>query len=237
MLNNVIQMLWVEGDLSVMERVSIGSFLKHGHEVHLYTYGRVGKVPYGTALMDANEIIPERNLFKVRGGYSSFSDFFRWKLVRDRGGWYCDADTICLKRFDFPRDYVFVGGFGKPGSDDCVSSGMFRAPANSPIMEWGWQECLKMKPETMSWGQAGPPLFTEGVHGFDLTGSIICGSMFFPVFYTEAPHAFTDIYVPRISESCYSIHLFNEMWRLAGADKNAMYPESSLYERLKREFL
>lgn len=235
--NNVIQSLWVEGDLSVMERVSIGSFLKHGYEYRLYTYGRVGKVPSGVTICDANEIIPENDIFVVRGGYSSFSDFFRWKLVRDRGGWYCDADTICLRRFDFPGDYVFVGGFGKPGSDDCVSSGMFRAPAGSPVTEWAWQECLKMRPETMSWGQAGPPLFTEAVHKFGLTKSIISGTMFFPVFYTEAPRAFTDIYVPRIADDCYSIHLFNEMWRLAGADKNAIYPESSLYEKLKREFL
>jgi hypothetical protein len=89
----------------------------------------------------------------------------------------------------------------------------------------------------MSWGQAGPPLFTEAVHKFGLTSSIIHGSMFFPVFYTEAPRAFTDIYRPRIAKDCYSIHLFNEMWRIAGADKNATYPEASLYEELKREFL
>jgi hypothetical protein len=220
-----------------MERLSLSSFLKRGHEVHLYTYGQVGRVPYGVVLRDANEIIPERELFLVKGGYSTFSDFFRWKLVRERGGWWCDTDTICLKRFDFPNDYVFVGGLGAPGSNDCVSSGMFHAPAYSPIMDWGWEQCEQMNPKTMAWGEAGPPLFTEAVHKFGLTDAIVPGMMFFPVFYTEAPEVFTGVCSPHIPESCYSIHMFNEIWRLKGQDKNAEYPESSLYEFLKREFL
>src|SRR5271166_6060478 len=135
-MTNVIQTLWVNGALSVMERLSLNSFLKHGHEVHLYTYGPVGQVPKGVVLRDGNEVILEKDLFLVKGGYSTFSDFFRWKLIRERGGWWCDTDTICLKRFDFPGDYVFVGGLGAPGSNDCVSSGMFRAPAMSPITDW-----------------------------------------------------------------------------------------------------
>ena len=237
METNIIQSLWVEGDLSVMERLSIGSFLKHGYEYRLYTYGKTYGIPYGVQICDANEIIPEKDLFKVRGGYSSFSDFFRWNLIRLQGGWWCDTDAVCLRRFDFPGDYVFVGGLGKPGANDCVSSGIFRAPAGSPITEWAWQECLKMRPETMSWGQAGPPLITEGVHKFDLTSSIISGKLFFPVYYTEAPEAFLNSEPPVISNECFSLHFFNEVWRLAGADKNADYSKSSLYEVLKKRFL
>ena len=232
---DIIQSLWIGGPLSEMEKLSIRSFVKNGHPFHLYTYGDVPSVPDGAIIVDANEIIPRKDVFKVRGGYSSFSDFFRWKLVRDRGGWYCDADTVCLKPFKFSGEYVFVGGLGKPGSADCVSSGMFKAPKGSPIMEWGWAQCQSMDPATMSWGQAGPPLFTEAVHRFGLTNRIVAGDLFFPIFYTEAPRIFTDIYIPRISPACFSIHLFNEMWRLAGADKNAEYP-GSLYEKLKERF-
>ncbi len=232
---DIIQSLWMGGPLSNMEKLSIRSFVKNGHPYHLYTYGEVSSVPDGAVVMDANEIIPSSMAFTVRGGYSSFSDFFRWKLVRDRGGWWADTDTVCLKPFKWSGDYVFVGGFGKPGSADCVSSGMFKAPKGSPIMKWGWEQCQKMNPETMTWGQAGPPLFTEAVHAFELTNRIVAGDLFFPVFYTEAPRAFTDIYKPRISPACFSIHLFNEMWRLAGVDKNGNYP-SSLYQDLIERF-
>src|SRR6266436_8237093 len=236
MVLDTIQSLWIGGPLSEMELLSMRSFVANGHPVHLYVYDNVGRVPNGVDVKDAGEIIPRSEVFQVRGGYSSFSDFFRWKLIRDRGGWWADTDTVCLRPFKFDGDYVFVGGLGKPGSDDCVSSGMFKAPVHSPIIEWGWEQCQKMNPETITWGQAGPPLFTEAVHKFDLTDQIISGSLFFPVFYTETPKAFTDIYVPRIYENCYSIHLFNEMWRLAGADKNGRYPEASLYEQLKKRF-
>ena len=233
---DTIQSLWMGGSLSEMEKLSIRSFVKNGHPYHLYTYGDVSQVPDGAIIMDANEIIPGSMAFTLRGGYSSFSDFFRWKLVLERGGWWADTDTICLKPFAFPGDYVFVGGLGKPGSADCVSSGMFKAPKGSPIMQWGWTQCANMNTDTMTWGQAGPPLFTEAVHKFELTDRIVAGCLFFPVFYTEAPQAFIDTYVPRISPACFSIHLFNEMWRLAAVDKNATYPENSLYEQLKKRF-
>lgn len=234
---SIVQSLWIGPRLSAMERLCINSFLKAGHEFHLYAYGWVEDVPVGTIVKDANDIIPANEIFSVRGGFSSFSDFFRWKLVLDKGGWWVDTDTVCLRPFVFGGDYTFVGGLGKPGSGDCVSSGMFSAPAGSPIMRWGWDQCQGINPATMSWGQAGPPLFTEAVHKFGLTGSILPGAMFFPVYYTEAPEAFTDIYVPRIADDCYSIHLFNEMWRLKERDKDATYPSDCLYEQLKRRFL
>jgi hypothetical protein len=239
-----ISALWMGNPLSIMEKLSIASFLQNGHGVDLYVYGDkkeyatdVTDLSDGVTLLDANSIIPEGMVFKIRGGYSSFSDFFRWKVILDKGGWWADTDTICLKPFNFDADYVFVGGYGPPGSGDCVSSGMFKAPKGSPVMQYGWDRCMMMEIPKMVWGQAGPPLFTEAVHAFDLTQYIISSALFFPVYYTEAPRAFIDIYVPRIAPDCYSIHLFNEMWRLAGADKNATYPSVSLYEQLKRRFL
>jgi len=38
-------------------------------------------------------------------------------------------------------------------------------------------------------------------------------------------------------EQTYAIHLWNEMWRLAGQDKNAQYHETCLYEKLKQNYL
>lgn len=183
---------------------------------------------------DANEIIPRSEIFSVRGGYSSFSDFFRWKVVLMNGGWWTDLDAVCLKPFDFTDDYVFVGGLGPVGSDNCVSSGIFKAPAYSDVMIRGWNRCLEMDPATMTWGQAGPPLFTELVHKFNLTSHIIPGKLFFPVFYSGAPAVFLEPNAPEISEEAYSVHLFNEMWRLAGQDKDGVYPPTCLYERLVR---
>jgi len=48
----VAQGLWIGGELSVLERLSIASFLKNGHRVHLYTYEGVTSAPEGTEVRD-----------------------------------------------------------------------------------------------------------------------------------------------------------------------------------------
>jgi hypothetical protein len=35
----------------------------------------------------------------------------------------------------------------------------------------------------------------------------------------------------------YAIHLWNELWRRAGQDKDARYPAACLYEQLKQRYL
>lgn len=236
MSNDIVQGLWIGGDLSNMERLSIKSFLKNGHPYHLYTYGSVGNVPEGVVVKDANEIIPCEQLFLVRGGYSSFSDFFRWELVLEKGNWWADTDAVCLRPLVFDSEYVFIGGLGKPGTSDCITSGLFKALAHSPIMKWGKDRCQKMNPATMTWGEAGPPLFTEAVHHFGFQGSIVPGRLFFPIFYDKVPDSLTSAGASIDFKDAYSVHLFNEMWRLAGRDKNGIYPETSVFEQLKKEW-
>ena len=233
---DVVQSLWIGSDLSEMEKLSINSFLRNGHPYHLYTYVVPEGIPDGVVIKDANEIIPQYGVFQIRGGYSSFSDFFRWKLILEKGGWWVDTDAVCLRPFDFKSDYVFIGGRGLPGSSDCITSGIFKAPAGSAIMNGGWNDCLLMNRATMAWGAAGPPLFTMAVHKFDMLDDIVPGRLFFPVFYTEAPQAFIDEDTSDDYGDAYSVHLFNEIWRLAGTDKNATYPSSSAYEKLKKRF-
>ncbi|HET7290318.1 MAG TPA: hypothetical protein VFJ67_07775, partial [Thermodesulfobacteriota bacterium] len=53
----VIQSMWIGSELSVMEQLSIISFLSNGHSYHLYTYNEVKNVPEGVTLKDANGII------------------------------------------------------------------------------------------------------------------------------------------------------------------------------------
>lgn len=233
---DVMQSLWIGPRLSAMEQLAIRSFLYHGHPFHLYTYAPVEGIPSGVVLKDANEIIPQKDIFLVRGGYSSFSDFFRWKLVLEKGGWWVDVDAVCLRPFDFGSDYIFIGGQGLPGSADCITSGLFKAPKGSEIMQWGWDACKHMNVSTMAWGQAGPPLFTEAVHRFGFQKQIVPGRLFFPIFYSDAPQVFLKPEAPSIPEDAYSVHLFNEIWRLALMNKDGVYSETSLYELLKRRF-
>jgi|ETNmetMinimDraft_26_1059896.scaffolds.fasta_scaffold323783_1 hypothetical protein len=45
--NRIIQGLWIGERLRLNERLSIKSFLDHGHEYHLYAYDSIEGVPDG----------------------------------------------------------------------------------------------------------------------------------------------------------------------------------------------
>ena len=51
-----IQGLWVGRRLSAMERISIASFIREGHEYHLYTYGPVECVPPGAKVKECSDV-------------------------------------------------------------------------------------------------------------------------------------------------------------------------------------
>lgn len=47
---------------------------------------------------------------------------FRYKLILERGGWWVDLDTVCLRPFDLDLEHVFAS---EP--DGTVANGTFRA--------------------------------------------------------------------------------------------------------------
>ena len=77
-MNQVMQGLWVGSELSVMEQLSISSFLGNGHEYHLYVYDDLKTIPPGTVRRDASEILPESRIFKYKNkpSYAGFANFF-----------------------------------------------------------------------------------------------------------------------------------------------------------------
>ena len=60
---------------------------RNGHEYHLYVYEDVKNVPAATTLRDGNEILPASEIFQYQGrpSYAGFANFFRYKLLLERG--------------------------------------------------------------------------------------------------------------------------------------------------------
>ena len=51
-------------------------------------------------------------------------------------------------------------------------------------------------------------------------------------------HMFLEPHVKfDFKETTHGLHLWNEMWRRAGVDKNEDFHPDSLYEKLKKEYL
>lgn len=237
-LNKTIQGLWIGPELSIMEQLSICSFLRNGHDYHLYIYKDVKNVPRGTVLRDANEILPSSRIFQYKRSpsYAGFSNYFRYKLLLERGGWWADTDTICLRHFDFQEEYVFSSEINYRGRE-VVNSGVIKVAAGSRAMAYAWGVCQSKNPERLAWGETGPRLMNKAVKKFSLERYKKSHRTFCPINYEEWRTLLQPGFVKTFADETYAIHLWNEMWRAAGQDKNARYPETCLYEILKRCYL
>jgi mannosyltransferase OCH1-like enzyme len=237
-VNNIIQGLWIGPELSVMEQLSISSFLLNGHDYHLYVYDDVKNIPVGVVVMDANEILPSSRIFQYKRSpsYAGFANFFRYKLLLERGGWWADTDTICLKPFDFPDEYVFSSEINYRGRE-VVNNGVIKAAVGSAIMAYAWAICQSKNPARLVWGETGPRLMAKAVKKFGLERYKKTHQTFCPVDYEEWRQVLEPGFEALSDDRTYAIHLWNEMWRAAGQDKNAQYPQTCLYETLKRNYL
>lgn len=236
-VNNLIQGLWIGSELSVMEQLSISSFLANGHDYHLYVYGDLKYIPRGTVVMDAREILPSARIFQYKyiPSYAGFANFFRYKLLLERGGWWADLDTICLKPFDFPGEYVFSTQISHRGREVATSC-VIRAPARSDVMAYAWDVCQRKNPARLVWGETGPTLMAKAVKRFGLDRYKASYRAFCPIDYEDWWKVLQPGFEPSFDERTYAIHLWNEMWRRAGQDKNAQYHPNCLYEKLKRAY-
>ena len=219
-----------------MEQLSIASFLANRHEYHLYTYEPVRNVPTGAVLMDAEAILPRAGAFQYTGHatWAGFANSFRYKLLLDRGGWWADTDLICLKPFDFPSEFVFSSQFSV--GRQMVNIGAIKAPAGSEIMKYCWDVCQSKDPTKLYWGETGPELMEAAVDRYSLQESVQHWRTFCPIGFRE----WRDVLDPRadgLDDTSYAVHLWHEMWRAAGQDKNTHYHPGCLYERLRRQYL
>lgn len=254
----IIQSLWIGNHLSRIEQLCIASFLKNGHNFHLYTYQTLENCPSGVVIKDANQIIPQSQIFLSKNSYALFADWFRWKMLYEKGGFWVDMDIICLRPFDFESDIIF----GFEGAR--VSNAVLGFPAKHQLCQLLAQICetpnqllpydklrikikkilrrlLFAKRKNISWGEAGGPrALTNALKHFNMLHLTKPFTYFFPVhcanwktIFDETLAQDTDLFA-----DTYAIHLWNEMGRRSeGFDKNASFPENSLIEQLKSKYL
>src|SRR5271166_1977550 len=186
-----IQSLWVGTRLSTMERLSIASFLHHGHDYHLFSYGPVEGLPAGAIIEDARAILPQSMIFTYRDfdSYAGFANYFRYKLLYERGGWWVDTDTVCLQPFDFEEAYVIASEPTAEG--DVATTSFLKAPPGSAAFGYAWEYCRSRTPRDLAWGETGPRLVAKVVSRFSLQPYQQPSEVFCPLGYVDWKR-FTD---------------------------------------------
>jgi len=247
--------LWIGPTLPPLVGACLRSFLRAGHRVVLHSYRTLSDVPKGIELADANLILPEGKIVRHHRSKSPslFSNYFRYRLMCEREGYWIDCDLYCVRPFDFGGNPVFgwqdqttINGAVlrlSPDSDmlrDCLA--LFESrDANFPWVEKRsirrarFKSFFYRKPmiSFLPWGSAGPNAITwlAKKHGDDASAQR--REVFYPLGHKQADRlGRSDFDIESVLASdTRCIHLWNEMLRQFKTE-----PEpGSLLDRLRRE--
>ena len=236
--NRIIHGLWIGNSLSTLERLTILSFLEHGHSFHLWCYEDVDNVPDGTVLRDANLILSADHVFQYKyvdpnfdvgkGSYAGFSDIFRYKLLYQEGGWWSDMDVTCLHPLDFPEPYVFRDH----NETLSVVGNIMKCPAGSQLMLDCYDQASREVDEFNDDWAKPVRILCDAIEKHDLGQFIVKGLAPSDGWQTIQSLLLSNGSVP---PNAYVIHWCNELWRCRGIDKLTV-PHGSTYAGLLGRF-
>ena len=240
--NAGVQSLWIGGPLTVMEQMAMRSFIVNGMGFELYCYDDVPGIPTGVTVRDGNAILPRDAIFGyadgfAKGSYAAFSNFFRYKLLLEKGGWWVDMDVVCLRPFDMTDERVWSSERADPPQELIVSTSVIKAPPGEPLMAWAWRACEHMNTANIRFGQIGPRLLQAGVDALALHAFIRPHTFFSPIAFFDWTSVIDPLRKPVFGPETYGVHLWNQMWEAGGSDKNATFSDGCLYEDFKQRFL
>jgi hypothetical protein len=237
---SVVQSLWVGASLPEIQRLSVQSFLAHGHKYQLYTYGDVDGVPAGATVCDASTILPADSIFCYqegfgKGSYSAFSNLFRYKLLFERGGWWVDTDLVCLKPLGFDNPFVFATEYDDDFTLQAATCA-FKSPARAPFLSYCIDVVLSKDRSTLQWGEIGPRLLDEALTRFELREYLVPVETFNPINFFEF-RSITEagFDMSRLARS-HAVHLWNQMWKAGATDPSAGHEPDSLFAHLRKSY-
>jgi hypothetical protein len=231
---------WGGGPLTRLELVCLSSFVQNGAHYTLYAYDEPRGVPEGIIVRDAGEILPAERMFRYpagtlnEGSLSGFSNLFRYTLLQRVGGWWADVDVCCLRAFPAGGDELYLREETQSG-EFLVASCIFRAPSASGVLQHCLEAFTGKDVTKVVHGETGPALLTEAIRKCSRENLVQPGRPYLPVPWWEYERLLFD---EQLSiDRCVAVHFWNTMLRTAGVDKNAAFPENSVFERLTRRYL
>lgn len=282
--NNIVQSFWYSKDknknsLSPIELLCVASFLYHNHHFHLYTYTPDdASMQYlkqqlykhrnfhNLQIKDARKILSENEIFfdsKGSIGIAAFSDYFRYNLLYQKGGWWVDMDVICLKYLSFSTPFVFATerclSNDTPLTATCVIKGEKQSDFllnlitkakesiknNDYIRNKTFFEKIlkalrlgrKMPVKTVNWGLIGPQFLHQNIQDTPMMNFVYPPSYFCEIDWFNAKNFIDPTFELKNTENLYTLHAWNAKWEENKQEKSLEYPQDSLIEKLKQQYL
>ena len=220
----------------------------------------------GLRLMNAEEILPRTAMFNHVSNkpLAFFADHFRWELLRQRGGWWADMDMICLRPLDFTDEVVLACVSNKPLLLNIAimkfphghAAAEAAAGCYANVDRWQPWDSFRTKKRKlmrrlMFWGDSRRRLrsddagsmggLTAIVRHFGLEKHVRPVHIFHWLDMGLLDYAFDNTLhdigaLESMFSQSYAVHLSQSGLPALGIDKDAQFPDNSLYEILKRRY-
>jgi hypothetical protein len=225
-----VSMMWVGNPLTEVQRLSMRSFLHHGHDVTLYLYDD-RQVPDGVRVADANGIVPESAVFLSHDTFAAFSDLFRYRLLRTTDTIWVDADTLCLRPDWEFGDYIF--GLQEPNK---VNNSVLGYPSDSSLAHL--MKSRAVYEETNVFDALGPILLTSVLDELEMRHLAQPTEVFSPIPWSEFYLMWEPEAMPAVmdtSEESHAVSLWNYMLGFHKYPRDA-FPDGSAMAYWSKRF-
>ena len=216
----VFSTFW-SGNTNLRQNVCLNSFIKNNHRFELYKYDTLYNLPKGVIIKDASEIIPreeyEEYKSKFPKNWGVFSDKFRYLLLLKKGGWWVDADIVCLRSLiDIRDDQSFMCFEDK----EYINNACLKFKKGDEIMKYcveyieKWEKDNNYDYGKVWWGQFGPALLTEAIKKFNRIDEVYNSKFAYPCPYVDTLDLLNPSKCERLkmlSKDSYFCHLWNEI--------------------------
>jgi hypothetical protein len=248
----IIQAFWKGPRLYRLQRLSIASFLDHGHAVRLYAYETPAGLPRGVELCDASDILPYDSKLRAKSGFGSdspatFADRFRTQLLHDHGGWWVDLDVVCLRPFPASPPALLAGSWEIP-EGNCMNINVLRFPAGHPVLAEALRLWTLVDREAIRYTE-GIEILRVSLRHLGQESLVVSHRWFNPVSWRHTQYLVDPTepwwhhrslrrslglleQVGRIGPDCYAVHFWNETWGNLNLDREDLPRPGSLYAQL-----
>ena len=164
-----VHMLWINGELSRLARLSLASFLANGYRVRLWSYAPLAVM--GAEPCDAMDVVPAGGGDLANTAY--LSSLFRYRVLAEQGGIWSDMDVVALgdaaidavpliaseKRRPFRHREASATGAGMTQVTNCFMANPDPVPGD--LWHRATDQVAVLNPEDRSWENAGPHLLSH----------------------------------------------------------------------------
>lgn len=177
--NSMFYTLWIGNKLPNFQKMCLSSFVNSGFSLSIFCYDNVHNLPEGVNVLDANVIIPEKNIFIKQTAlglsYSQFSDIFRYRMLEMvPNSIWVDTDIFCLSnnwKGYLEKQYIFASN--DKNDKKSLTGSILKVDSNSDILKSFIFKGEKMSEHEIHWEEVGPKLVSEEVERHSLQDYII----------------------------------------------------------------